>query len=76
MAQQQQRSPAEIRSSIEANRQELAVSVARLRGEMERMSDWRGQLERHSTELAVGAAAVGVLLATRMLRRRRRRRRG
>ncbi|HEX5224121.1 MAG TPA: DUF3618 domain-containing protein [Solirubrobacteraceae bacterium] len=71
-----QRSPTEIRSSIEANRHELAVSVARLRGEVERISDWRGQLERHRSELTMGAAAVGVLLATSMLRRRRRRRRG
>ncbi|HEX3511742.1 MAG TPA: DUF3618 domain-containing protein [Solirubrobacteraceae bacterium] len=71
-----QRSPAEIRSSIESNRAELAVSVARLRGEVERISDWRGQLERHRQEITIGAAAVGMLLATRMLRRRRRRRRG
>jgi hypothetical protein len=69
-----QRSSAEIRSSIEANRTELAISVQRLRGEVERLTDWRGQIERHRSEIAIGAAAVGVLLATRMLRRRRRRR--
>ena len=69
------RTSAEIRTSIEANRQELAVSVARLRGEVDRLSDWRGQVEAHRGEIVMGAAAVGVLLATRMLRRRRRRRR-
>ena len=67
-----QRSPAEIRSSIEANRMELGVSVQRLRGEIERLTDWRGQLERHRTELMAGAAVVGVLVGVRMMRRRRR----
>ena len=38
------RSPAEIRSSIENNRMELALSLDRLRGEVERLTDWRGQL--------------------------------
>jgi hypothetical protein len=67
-----QRSPAEIRNSIEANRMELAVSIDRLRGEVARLTDWRGHIERHRTELTVGAAAVGLLLGARMMRRRRR----
>jgi uncharacterized membrane protein len=67
-----QRSPAEIRSSIETNRMELAASVERLRGEVTRMTDWRGQLERHRSELMVGAAVVGLVLGGRLLRRRRR----
>jgi hypothetical protein len=70
------RSPAEIRNSIESNRMELAVSVDRLRGEVARITDWRGQIEAHRSELTAGAAALGVLMATRMLKRRRRRRRG
>jgi hypothetical protein len=69
-----QRSPAEIRSSIEANRAQLAVSVARLRNEVERVTDWRGQVRRHQNELVVGAAAVGLLIGVRLLRGRRRRR--
>jgi hypothetical protein len=68
-----QRSPAEIRSSIEANRMELAVSVQRLRGEVTRLTDWRGHIERHKTEITVGAAVIGLLVGTRMMRRRRRR---
>lgn len=70
-----QRTPAEIRSSIEANRQELAVSVEKLRGEVQRATDWRAHVERHRNEIAMGAAAVGLLLLTRAARRRRRRRR-
>ena len=71
-----ERTPAEIRSSIEANRAELALSVQRLRGEVTRVTDWRGQLERHRSEITVGAAVVGLMLGARVLRRRRRRRRG
>jgi hypothetical protein len=67
-----QRSPAEIRSSIEANRMDLAVSVERLRGEVARLADWRGHVERHRPELMVGAAVVGLVLSRRVFRRRRR----
>jgi hypothetical protein len=70
-----QRTPAEIRNSIEANREELALSVQRLRGEVQRATDWRAHVERHRTELTLGAAAVGLMIGARMLRRRRRRRR-
>jgi hypothetical protein len=71
-----QRTPAEIRNSIEANRMELAVSVERLRGEVTRLTDWRGHIERHKDELVLGAAVVGMLVVGRSFRRRRRRRRG
>jgi hypothetical protein len=67
-----QRSPAEIRNSIETNRMELAVSIDRLRGEVARLTDWRGHVERHRTELTIGAAVVGLVLGARMMRRRRR----
>jgi hypothetical protein len=67
-----QRSPAEIRNSIEANRMELAVSIDRLRGEVTKLTDWRGHVERHRTELTIGAAVVGLVLGARMMRRRRR----
>lgn len=70
-----QRSAEEIRSSIEANRQELAVSVDRLRNEVARVTDWRAHVERHRTEITAGAAAVGLLVAVRLMRGRRRRRR-
>jgi hypothetical protein len=67
-----QRSAAEIRSSIESNRAELAVSLGNLHGEVARITDWRGQLERHKRELAIGVAVVGVLLLGRRRRKRRR----
>jgi hypothetical protein len=68
------RSPAEIRSTMEGNRAELALSLERLRGEVTRLTDWRGQLERHRTQVTVGVAVVGVAIGLRILGRRRRRR--
>jgi hypothetical protein len=69
------RSSAEIRSSIEANREELAVSLVRLRGEVTHLTDWRGHIERHQRELKIGGAVVaGLVIGSRLLRRRRRNR--
>ncbi len=70
-----QRSPAEIRNSIESNRMELAVSIDRLRGEVAHITDWRGHVERHREQLTAGAAIVGLALGVKILRGRRRRRR-
>jgi hypothetical protein len=70
--QARKRSPAEIRSSIEANRAELAVSIGRLRGEIAYVTDWRGYLERNRREVLIGAAVVGMVVGARLLRRRRR----
>jgi len=67
-----QRTADEIRSSIENNRMELAVSVDRLRGEVTHLTDWRGHVERHRSQLLAGAAVVGFAVGVRMLRRRRR----
>jgi 50S ribosomal subunit-associated GTPase HflX len=67
-----QRSAAEIRDSIESNRAELAVSLGHLHGEVARLADWRGHLERHQREVMIGAAGVGMLLVGRRRRKRRR----
>lgn len=56
------RSPAEIRVSIEANRAELGVAVERLRGEVARLTDWRGQIRRHRRGVLIGAAVAGFLV--------------
>lgn len=68
-----QRSAAEIRSSIESNRAQLAVSLNNLHGEVARITDWRGQLQRHQREVAIAAGAVVGLLALSARRRRKRR---
>ncbi len=58
----QTRTAEEIRQSIEANRAELGIAVSRLRGEVTRATDWRGQLERHKKEALIGAAVAGFVL--------------
>jgi hypothetical protein len=65
-----QRSTAEIRSSIEANRMELALSLDRLRGEVAQLTDWRAHVQRHRGQLIAGAAVLGVAVGIRLLRRR------
>jgi hypothetical protein len=56
------RSPDEIRASIERNRRELGTSLEKLRGEVVRITDWRGQLRRHRTQVVVGAVVAGFVL--------------
>ena len=70
------RTPDEIRASIETNRAALAVSVAKLRGEVAEITDWRRQLDEHRRPALLGAAITGFLLAGGLAvfgRRRRRR---
>lgn len=56
------RSPEEIRQSIEHNRQELAVSLTRLRGEVAVVTDWRRQIAAHQKQVLVGAAIAGFVV--------------
>jgi hypothetical protein len=56
------RSPEEIRSSIERNRHELGTSVEKLRAEVARVTDWRGQLRANEPKVLIGAAAAGFVL--------------
>ena len=57
-----QRSPEQIRQSIETNRAELAVSMERLRGEVAEVTDWRKQIREHQQEILIGAAVAGFVL--------------
>jgi hypothetical protein len=68
------RSPDEIRASIEANRAALAVSVAKLRGEVAEITDWRKQLGEHQRPVLLSAAIAGFLLGGGLAVFRRRRR--
>jgi hypothetical protein len=56
------RSPEEIRSSIERNRQELGTAVEHLRVEVVKLTDWRGQLRRHEPRVLIGAGVAGFVL--------------
>jgi hypothetical protein len=56
------RSPEEIRASIEGNRQELGVAIERLRVEVVKLTDWRGQLHRYEPQVLIGAGVAGFVL--------------
>ena len=56
------RAPEAIRRSIEANRAELGVAVEKLRGEITKATDWRGQLRTHKREVIIGAAVAGFVV--------------
>jgi hypothetical protein len=56
------RSPDEIRASIEQNRVQLGASLERLRGEVVRLTDWRGQLRLHQQQALVAAGVAGFVL--------------
>ena len=57
-----QRTPEQIRQSIETNRVELAVSIGHLRGEVVALTDWRGHLRTHQREVLIGAAVAGFVV--------------
>jgi hypothetical protein len=70
------RSPDEIRASIEANREALAVSLDRLRGEVAELTNWRKQLSTHRREAAIGAILAGFIAGGGLFARPRRAGRG
>jgi hypothetical protein len=56
------RSPAQIRSSIEETRQELAFSVNDLRSKVGELTDWRRQIMSNRKATLVGAAVAGFVI--------------
>ena len=72
-----QRSPAEIRTSIQTTRQELAFSVNDLRTKVNALTDWRRPLAENRQAVIVGAAVAGFVIGggiagfTGLFRRRR-----
>ena len=57
-----QRTPEEIRASIEQNRQELGTSLQKLRTEVVLLTDWRAQLRLQEEQLMKVAAVSGFVL--------------
>ena len=56
------RTPEQIRASIELNRKALALSIDKLRGEVAEITNWRKQLSQHRREAIVGALLAGFFL--------------
>ena len=57
-----QRSPEEIRASIEANRQELGAAIERLQGEVREVTNWRARYAERQQQVLGAAAGAGFLL--------------
>lgn len=58
-----QRTPEEIRASIDAHRNDLISAVTELTVGVEQATDWRLQVARRPVPVAGAAAAAGFLLA-------------
>ena len=56
------RTPEEIRSSMERNRQELGTAVELLREEVVKLTDWRSQVRQYEPPVLIGAAIAGFVL--------------
>jgi hypothetical protein len=56
------RSPAEIRMSVEETRRELEFSLNDLSAKVTEITDWRTQLVKHKRELVIGAAVAGFVI--------------
>ncbi len=56
------RTPEQIRSSIEATREELSYSVNDLRSKIAEVTDWRSQLAKNRQPVLIGAAVAGFVI--------------
>jgi len=56
------RTPDEIRASIDENRQQLGVSLVRLRDEVHELTDWRARIARNQRQVSIGVAAAGFVI--------------
>jgi hypothetical protein len=57
-----ERSPDQIRTSIEETRRELTFSVNDLRSKVTTLTDWRRQLVRNRQGALIGAAVAGFVI--------------
>jgi hypothetical protein len=57
-----ERSPEQIRASIETNRVELGVAVEKIRTEVAELTDWRSHIRQNQREVVIGAAVAGFVI--------------
>lgn len=67
------RSASQIRRDIDLQRRDLGASVEILRGRVAELTDWRGQMQEHRSQLITGAAIAGFAIGGLMMLRRWRR---
>ena len=65
------RTPAQIRTDIDRQRQDLGNSVEQLRTKVAEITDWRRQVREHRSQLIAGAAIAGFAIGGLMMLRRR-----
>ena len=58
----EQRTPEDIRTSIEQTRTELVTSVGNFRAEIERLTDWRLQLAEHKNAAIAASVVAGFVI--------------
>ena len=57
-----QRSPQEIRASVQATRQDLEYSLNDLQSKVKELTNWRSQLVENRKQVLIGAAVAGFVI--------------
>ena len=57
-----QRTPEEIRLSVQETRRELEFSLNDLQSKVTELTDWRRQLTEHRQSIVIGAAVAGFVI--------------
>ena len=58
----QQRTPEQIRASIEENRRELGHAIERLQSEVAELTNWRKKVAQNQRQILIGAAIAGFVI--------------
>ncbi len=56
------RSPEEIRLSVQETRRELEFSLNDLQAKVSELTDWRSQIAKHRQQIVIGAAVAGFVV--------------
>jgi hypothetical protein len=62
MATPEQRTPEQIRASMEINRRELGLAIERLQSEVKELTDWRKKVAQNQKQILIGAAIAGFVI--------------
>lgn len=57
-----ERSPEQIRASVQETRRELEFSLNDLQAKVTELTDWRSQIAQHRREIVIGAAVAGFVV--------------
>ena len=56
------RTPEEIRASVQETRRELEFSLNDLQSKVTELTDWRSQIAQHRKQIVIGAAVAGFVV--------------